>query len=158
MRRAPRSPPRPRQPGERAERAEPVGRAPTNDPAAQRRDERDEDRQRTGKSAVPREQKCANRKNTQVRDGKRGSLLRKRERKFPYENDGRVYKKRKSSVLKFAGKIAADPGIRTQEGPVTFRPTARHIGEHGQDRQFIVVIPKNERIVPEKNEAERNDN
>ena len=40
---------------------------------------------------------------------------------------------------------------------MTFRPTARHIGEHGQDRQFIVVIPKNERIVPEKKQTKCDD-
>jgi hypothetical protein len=56
--------------------------------------------------------------------------------------------------LKFAGEVAADPGIRTQDRPVPFRPTARYIGEHRQDRQFIVVVPKNERIVPEKDQAE----
>jgi hypothetical protein len=37
---------------------------------------------------------------------------------------------------------------------MAFRPTARHVCEHGQNRQFIVVVPKNERIAPEKNEAE----
>jgi hypothetical protein len=40
---------------------------------------------------------------------------------------------------------------------MSLRPTARHIGEHRQDRQFVVVIPKNERIVPEQNEAEEDD-
>ena len=82
----------------------------------------------------------------------------KRQRKFPNEDDGRIHKKRKRAVLKFAGEIAADPGIRTQEGPVAFDPTARHIGEHWQDRYFIIVVPKNERIMPEKDQAEENDN
>jgi hypothetical protein len=36
-------------------------------------------------------------------------------------------------------------------------PTARHVGEHGKNRQFIIVVPKNERIVPEKNEAKGDD-
>jgi hypothetical protein len=36
-------------------------------------------------------------------------------------------------------------------------PTARDIGEHRQDRQFIIVVPKNERIVPEKDEGECDD-
>jgi hypothetical protein len=40
---------------------------------------------------------------------------------------------------------------------MAFGPTARHVGEHGKNRQFIVVVPKNERIVPEKNEAEEDD-
>ncbi len=38
-----------------------------------------------------------------------------------------------------------------------FRPTPRHIGEDGQHRQFIIVIPKNQRIMPEKKQAEDND-
>src|SRR5207237_10834030 len=90
-------------------------------------------------------------------DGKRSCLLRKRQRKFPGQNDGRIYKKGKRAVLKFAGKIAANPRIRTQDRPMSLRPTARHIGEHRQDRQFVIVIPKNRRIVPEKNEAEEDD-
>ena len=40
---------------------------------------------------------------------------------------------------------------------MSFRPAARHIGEHRQDRQFVIVISKNKRIVPEKNEAEEDD-
>src|SRR4030095_1977516 len=40
---------------------------------------------------------------------------------------------------------------------MAFRPTARHVCEHGQNRQFIVVVPKQERIVPENNEAEEDD-
>src|ERR1700736_2634026 len=36
---------------------------------------------------------------------------------------------------------------------MTFVPAARDIGEHWQDRQFIIVAPKNERIVPEKKKA-----
>ena len=40
---------------------------------------------------------------------------------------------------------------------MAFGPAARHVGEHRKNRQFIVVIPKNERIVPEKNEAEEDD-
>ena len=37
---------------------------------------------------------------------------------------------------------------------MAFRPTAGHVCEHGQNRQFIVVVPKQKRIVPEKNETE----
>ena len=40
---------------------------------------------------------------------------------------------------------------------MAFGPTARHVGEHGQNRQFIIVIPKNERIVPEQDEAKEDD-
>ena len=39
---------------------------------------------------------------------------------------------------------------------MAFRPTARHVCEHGQNRQFIVVVPKNERMVPEQDEAKGN--
>ena len=40
---------------------------------------------------------------------------------------------------------------------MAFRPTARHVCKHGQNRQFIVVVPKQEGIVPEKNEAKEYD-
>ena len=40
---------------------------------------------------------------------------------------------------------------------MAFAPAPRDIGEYGQDRQFIVVIPKNEWIVPEQNEAKSDD-
>ena len=63
---------------------------------------------------IAREHKCAGRKNEKMGDGKGGGLLRKSEREFPDENDGSVYKNGKRSVLKFAGEIAADPGIRAQ--------------------------------------------
>ncbi len=64
---------------------------------------------------------------------------------------------RERAVLKFAGEVAADPGVWTQDWPVAFGPTARHIGEHRQNRQFIIVFPKNERIMPEKDQAEADD-
>src|SRR5206468_4943163 len=92
-----------------------------------------------------------------MRYGKRGGLLGKRKRKFPDQNDGRIYKNRERAVLEFTRKIAADPGIEAQDRPLPLRPTARHIGEHRQDRQFIIIIPKNERIVPEKKQAEEDD-
>src|SRR5438034_11785532 len=88
---------------------------------------------------------------------KRGGLLGKRKRKFPDQNDGRIYKNRERAVLEFTRKIAADPGIGAQDRPLPLRPTARHIGKHRQDRQFIIIIPKNERIVPEKKQAEEDD-
>jgi hypothetical protein len=40
---------------------------------------------------------------------------------------------------------------------MTFIPTPRHVGEHRQDRQLIVVVPKNERIVAKKNQTETDD-
>src|SRR6266487_3382342 len=40
---------------------------------------------------------------------------------------------------------------------MTLRPTARDVGEHRQHRQFIIVIPKNERIVPEQKKTEEDD-
>src|SRR6266566_3939733 len=73
-----------------------------------------------------------------MRNRKRSGLLGKRKRKFPDQNDGRIYKNRERAVLEFTRKIAADPGIGAQNRPLPLRPTARHIGEHRQDRQFIV--------------------
>jgi len=40
---------------------------------------------------------------------------------------------------------------------MTFTPTSCDIGEHRQDRQFIIVVPKNERVVPEKDERKNDD-
>src|SRR5436309_15664888 len=40
---------------------------------------------------------------------------------------------------------------------MTLRPTTREVGEHRQHRQFIIVIPKNERIVPEQKKTEEDD-
>src|SRR5581483_1548387 len=86
-----------------------------------------------------------------------GCLLRKRQRKFPNDDDDRIHKGREHTVVKFAGEITADPGIRTQDWPVTFRPAARHVRKHRKHRQFIIVIPKNERIVPQKQETKEDD-
>src|SRR5262249_35193877 len=88
-----------------------------------------------------------------MRDRKRSGLLRKRERKLPNQNDGCVNKNRKSSVLKFAGEIVADPRIRAQQRQMAFAPTTRDIREHRQDRQLVIVVPKNERIVPKQKKA-----
>jgi hypothetical protein len=41
---------------------------------------------------------------------------------------------------------------------MTFAPTTSDVGEDRQDRQFIIVIPENERIVPKQDEAESDDN
>jgi hypothetical protein len=40
---------------------------------------------------------------------------------------------------------------------MTFGPTPRHVGENWQHRHFVIIIPKNERIVPEQYQAEGND-
>ena len=40
---------------------------------------------------------------------------------------------------------------------MSLRPAARNIGEHRQDGQLVIVIPKNERIMPEEDEAEKGD-
>jgi hypothetical protein len=37
---------------------------------------------------------------------------------------------------------------------MAFGPTARYIREYRQNRQFVVVIPKGEWIVPKKDQAE----
>ena len=50
-----------------------------------------------------------------MRHGKRGGLLRKREREFPDQDDGRVNENRERPVLKFTGEIAADPGVWTEQ-------------------------------------------
>src|SRR5581483_3755267 len=91
-------------------------------------------------------------------DGERGGLLRKLERKFPDENDGGVNEDGKRSVLIFAGEICADPRIRTEQRPVTFAPTARDIGEDGQDRQLIIVVPKNEWVAPKQQQTKCDNN
>ena len=88
-----------------------------------------------------------------MRDRKRGGLLWKRQRKFPNQNNCGVYENGKRSVLKFAGEIAADPRGRAEQRQMAFTPAARDIGEHGQDRQLVIVVPENERIAPEQGET-----
>src|SRR5256885_1351883 len=90
-------------------------------------------------------------------DRKRGGLLRKGQRELPDQNDGRVHKNGKRSVLIFAGETAADPRGRAQQRPFAVRPTAGNVGEDRKNRQLVVVIPKDERIVPEKNQAKESD-
>ena len=36
---------------------------------------------------------------------------------------------------------------------MALRPTARDVGKNREDRDFVIVVPEKERIVPEKNEA-----
>ena len=92
-----------------------------------------------------------------MRNRNRSGLLRKCERKFPNQHDDRIYEQRKGAVLKFTCKIAADPRIRTQDGPMTLRPTARHVGQDREHRQLVIVIPKKLRIVPQQDQTKRND-
>ncbi len=40
---------------------------------------------------------------------------------------------------------------------MTFAPTARDVSENGQDGKLVVIIPKNEWIVPEKQQRKSND-
>ncbi len=40
---------------------------------------------------------------------------------------------------------------------MAFRPTARDIGEDRQDRELVIVIPKEQRIAPEENGKEEKD-
>ena len=40
---------------------------------------------------------------------------------------------------------------------MTFGPAARHISENWQHRQFVIVIPKKQRIVPEQDQAKDDD-
>ena len=92
-----------------------------------------------------------------MRDRKRRGLLRKSEREFPDQNDRRIHKNGERSVLEFTGEIAADPGVRSQQRPMPFRPAPRDIGEDRQDRELVIVIPKKKRIVPEQHETEYDD-
>src|ERR1700682_1500218 len=92
-----------------------------------------------------------------MRNRKRGGLLRKGQREFPNQNNGGVDENGEGSVLEFTSEIAADPRVRTQQRQVSFRPAPRHVGKNGQDRKFIVVVPKEKRIVPEEDEAEGGD-
>ena len=92
-----------------------------------------------------------------MRDRKRRGLLRKRKRKFPDQNDRGIHENRKRSVLELTREISADPGVRTEQRPVSLGPTPRHIGEDRQDRELVIVVPKQKRIVPEKEETEGGD-
>ena len=93
-----------------------------------------------------------------MRHGKRGGLLRKGERKFPDQNHRGIHENGKRPVLKFAGEVAADPGVRAQQRKVAFGPAPCDVGENGQDRKLVIVIPEKKRIVPEQHEAKGGDN
>ena len=59
--------------------------------------------------------------------------------------------------MKFAGEISTDPGERAEEWEFAVIPGARHIGENRKDGDFVVVIPKNERVVREEKKGEDDD-
>ena len=81
-------------------------------------------------------------------------LLRKGQRQLPDQNNNGVNENGKRSVLKFAREIATDPRIWAQQRPFAVRPASRDISENGKDRKLVVVVPKNERVVPEEKQAE----
>ena len=60
--------------------------------------------------------------------------------------------------MKFAREISADPRERAKQRDLTVVPCPRHIGEDRQDGNFVVVVPENEGIVREEEEAEGDDN
>ena len=87
-------------------------------------------------------------------DGKSSCLLRKSQGKLPNQNNCCVYEDGKCSVLVFAGQIAANPGVGTKQRPMTLTPTSSDIGKHGEDRKLVIVVPEDQRIMPEQEEAE----
>lgn len=89
--------------------------------------------------------------------GNSGCLLRKRQRQFPNANNQRINENRENTVLKFAREISADPGVGTEQRKLAMIPCPRHIGEDRQDGNFVVVVPKNEGIVREQEDAEGDD-
>src|SRR5205085_1536232 len=126
------TPPDPGEPGKRTERAEPVGGAPANNPAIQRRDQRHKhgqwdcrrdalvafcclfEKTRRGAASTPaqevmRQQKSTHRQHEKMSDRKGSGLLRKRQRKLPDQDDSCVYENRERSVFEFAGQIATHP-------------------------------------------------
>src|SRR5205814_5216059 len=89
--------------------------------------------------------------------GNSNCLLRKRQRQFPNANNQRINENRENTVLKFAREISADPRVRAKQGDLTVVPCSRHVGENRQDGNFVVVVPKNEGIVREQEDAEGDD-
>jgi hypothetical protein len=104
-----------------------------------------------------RDQKCAGTQDREVRNGNGSGLLRKRQRQFPNANNQRINENRENTVLKFAREISADPRVRAKQRDLTVVPCPRHIGEDRQDGNFVVVVPKNEGIVREQEDAEGDD-
>ena len=104
-----------------------------------------------------REQKCAGTQDREMRNGNSCCLLRKRQRQFPNANNQRINENRENTVLKFARKISADPGVRAKQRELAMVPCPRHIGENRQDGNFVVVVPKNEGIVCKQEDAEGDD-
>jgi hypothetical protein len=81
--------------------------------------------------------------------------LRKSERKFPDRDDCNIHEGRESAVLEFAREIGADPRVGTEQRQVPFRPASLDISKHRQNRDCVIVIPKQEGILPEQDKAKR---
>ena len=86
--------------------------------------------------------------------GNSSCLLRKRQRQLPNANNQSINENRENTVLKFAGEISADPRERAKQRDLAVVPCPCHIGEDRQDGNFVVVVPKNEGIVREQEDAE----
>src|SRR2546430_3259935 len=91
-------------------------------------------------------------------DGKRSCLLRKSQRQFPDTNNQRINENRENAVLKFAGEISTDPGVGTEERKFAMIPCPCHVGEGRQNGDFVVVVPKNARVLREQQGAKPDDN
>jgi len=92
-------------------------------------------------------------------DGNDSCLLRKSQRQFPNADNQRINENGENTILKFPREISTDPGVGAKERKLAMIPCSRHIGENWQHRDFVIVVPKNERIVREqekrKNDGER---
>ena len=76
---------------------------------------------------------------------------------FQTQTISRINENRENAVLKFAGEISADPRVRAKQRELAVVPCPRHIGEDRQNGDFVVVVPKNEGIVCEQEDAEGDD-
>ena len=59
--------------------------------------------------------------------------------------------------MKFAGEISTDPGVGAEERELAMVPRPCHVGEDRQNGNFVIVVPKDKRVVREKEEAEGDD-
>ena len=90
-------------------------------------------------------------------DGNDSCLLRKSQRQFPNADNQRINENGENTILKFSREISTDPGVGAKERKLAMIPCSRHIGENWQHRDFVIVVPKNERIVGKKKKAEDDD-
>src|SRR5439155_23417081 len=56
------------------------------------------------------------------------------------------------------GQIITDPLVRAEQRQMSFIPTTCDVRKHWKERQFIIVVAKNQRIVTKQDEAESDDN